>query len=104
MQIRSGLLKRSIALGGVVGLAGIAAVALTPTPAQAFIGVEVGPLGVGIGSTEPAPPPVVYSPPPAQPSVVVEQPPTYTYTPSYTYTPAYPSYYYGSDYTVVYPH
>jgi hypothetical protein len=98
MQVRSTLLKRSFALGSLVGLAGIATMALTPAPAQAFIGVEVGPIGVGVGSTEPPPPPVVTAPPPAQPSVVVEQPPTTTYTPA----PVDPDYY-GPGYTV-YPH
>jgi len=97
MKVRPGLLKRSIALGGLVALMGGAAVALTPAPAKAFIGVEVGPLAVGVGPTEP--PPVIYAPPV---TTVYEAPPPVTYDPytTYTYTPGY--YYNTPSYTVEY--
>jgi hypothetical protein len=59
MKLRSNLKKRSIALTGLVALLGIVAVTLTPATAKAFVGVEIGPIGIGVGTT---PGPTYYYP------------------------------------------
>lgn len=106
MKVGSSLQKRSFALGGLIALTGVAAVALTSVPAAAFIGVEIGPLGIGIGNRE-EPPPVVYTPAPvySQPAPVYSQPPTVYEEPPVVYTPSYPYADYGPSYNVdVYQH
>jgi hypothetical protein len=104
MKLRSNLQKRSIALAGSVAVLGVVALTLTPAPAKAFVGVEVGPLAIGLGPTDP--PPVVYAPPPTytEPSVVYQSPPPVSYE-TY-YTPSRTYYYYPSpSYSVdVYGH
>jgi hypothetical protein len=78
--------KRALVLGGL--LIGTATVALAPSAANArnFIGVDVGPLSVGIGANEPdyyyAPAPQTYVAPPAAytpPPPVTYQAPVTTY-------------------------
>ena len=110
MRIRSNGLARALVVGGL--LAGAAGLMLAPSPASAryFIGVDVGPLSVGIGPNVPdsdtappayvaptttyvAPPPpypstTTWVEPPAPPTVVYEQPATTTTT-YYRYTPGY---------------
>ena len=100
MKPRPTLQRRSIALGGLLALMGVAAVTLTPAPAAAFVGVEVGPFALGLGPTEP-PPPVVYNPPPVytEPSVVYGSPSVTYYE---TYTPSYSTYYYPGRNVEVY--
>jgi len=97
MKLRPSLQKRSIALGGLLAILGVAAVTLTPSSANAFVGVEVGPFAVGVGPTDP--PPVVYTPPPVytEPSVVYRSPSVTYYQ---TYTPTYSDYYYYPGYNV----
>ena len=85
--------KRALVLGGL--LIGTATVALAPSAANArnFIGVDVGPLSVGIGANEPdyyyAPAPQTYVAPPAAytpPPPVTYQAPVTTYqVPATTY-------------------
>ena len=102
MKARLEVTKRALVLGGL--LIGTAA-ALAPTAANArnFIGVDLGPLSVGIGANEPdyyvapapaptyvAPsPPVVYQAPPA----VYQAPPTTTTTTTYYNYPSTTTYY-----------
>ncbi len=96
MKAKLGFTKRALVLGGL--LIGTAGVALAPTAANAhnFIGVDLGPLSVGIGANEPdyyvaptpsatyvapAPPPVVYQ----APAATYEAPRTTTTTTYYSY-------------------
>ena len=53
MKAKTGFAKRALVLGGL--LIGTAGFALTPSSASAgnLIGVDVGPLSVGIGTSEP---------------------------------------------------
>jgi hypothetical protein len=78
MKAKLGFTKRALILGGLlIGTAGVA-LASTPANARNFIGVDVGPLSVGIGSNEPdrdaAPPP---APAPAPAATYVAPPTTY---------------------------
>src|SRR5437879_4476331 len=75
--------KRALVLGGL--LIGTATVALAPSAANArnFIGVDVGPLSVGIGANEPD---YYYAPAPAPaPQAYVAPPAAYTPPPPVTY-------------------
>jgi hypothetical protein len=84
MKAKLGFSKRALVVGGL--LIGTAGLALAPTAANArnFIGVDVGPLSVGIGANEPdyyvapAPAPTYVSPAPT--TGYVEPAPT-TYVP-----------------------
>ena len=110
MKTRSYGMARALVVGGF--FAGAASLMLAPAPASArnFIGVDVGPPSVGIGSNVPdsdnappayvapttiyvAPPPpypstTTWVEPPAPPTVVYQQPATITTT-YYRYTPGY---------------
>lgn len=98
MKARLGFTKRALVLGGL--LVGTAGIALVPTAADArnFIGVDLGPLSIGIGANEPdyyvAPaPPTTYVAPapsayvaPAPSTYVAPAPPAVIYqTPAPTY-------------------
>ncbi len=75
--------KRALVLGGL--LIGTATVALAPSAANArnFIGVDVGPLSIGIGANEPD---YYYAPAPAPaPQAYVAPPAAYTPPPPVTY-------------------
>jgi len=118
MTNKSGFTKRALVLGGL--LIGTATVALAPSAANArnFIGVDLGPLSVGIGANEPdyyvapAPqtyvaPPAVYTPPPVsyQAPVTTYQVPATTYTyqaPTTTSTTTTTYYNYPSETTTYY--
>jgi hypothetical protein len=111
MRGKHGFTKRTLVLGGL--LIGTVGVALAPSAASArnFIGVDVGPLSVGIGANEPdyyyapapAPvqtyvaPPVTYSPPPVvyQAPTTSYQAPTTTTTTTYYSYPSTTTIYYG---------
>lgn len=103
MKAKLGFSKRALIVGGL--LIGTAGLALAPTAANArnFIGVDVGPLSVGIGANEPdayvapAPAPAYVAPAPtttyvepapttyvAPPPVSYQQAPVTTYEPSRT--------------------
>ncbi len=110
MKAKHGFVKRALVLGGL--LIGTAGAALVPTAANArnFIGVDLGPLSVGIGANEPdyyvapapsttyvAPaPPVVYQAPTVTSQAPASTTTTTTYysypgttTTYYTYRPGY---------------
>ncbi len=97
MKAKLGFPKRALVLGGL--LIGTAGIALAPTAANArnFIGVDVGPLSVGIGANEPdyyvAPPATTYVAPapsttyvePAPTTYVAPSPPVVYQAPAATY-------------------
>ena len=74
MRGKHGFAKRALVLGGL--LVGTASMALVPTAASArnFIGVDLGPLSVGIGANTPD---YVYVPAPAPAPSEVTPPATY---------------------------
>ncbi len=85
MKAKLGFSKRALVLGGL--LIGTAGLALAPTAANArnFIGVDVGPLSVGIGANEPdyyapAPAPAYVAPAPTT-TYVAPAPQTYVEPP-----------------------
>jgi hypothetical protein len=86
MKAKLGFSKPALVLGGL--LIGTAGVALAPTAANArnFIGVDVGPLSVGIGANEPdyyvAPPPATTYVAPAPSTTYVQPAPTTYVAPS----------------------
>ena len=83
MTNKLGFTKRALVLGGL--LIGTATVALAPSAANArnFIGVDLGPLSVGIGANEPD---YYYAPAPAPaPQTYVAPPAAYTPPPPVTY-------------------
>lgn len=86
MRGKHGFAKRALVLGGL--LIGTASVALIPSAASArnFIGVDLGPLSVGIG---PNTPDYVYVPAPAPTTVT---PPTTYYSPPVVYQAPAPTY------------
>ena len=88
MKAKLGFSKRALVLGGL--LMGTATLALAPTAANArnFIGVDVGPLSVGIGANEPdyyvapAPAPAYVAPAPSTTTYVAPAPTTTYVEPS----------------------
>src|SRR5579871_289631 len=86
MKAKLGISKRALVLGGL--FMGTATLALGPTAANArnFIGVDVGPLSVGIGANEPdyyvAPAPAYVAPAPSTTTYVAPAPTTTYVEPS----------------------
>ena len=78
MRNKLGFTKRALVLSGL--LIGTATVALAPSAANArnFIGVDLGPLSVGIGANEPD---YYYAPAPAPAPRTYVAPPAAYYTP-----------------------
>jgi hypothetical protein len=101
--MRFGFERRTYALlaGGLLLAVATAAVGAAPAKANDFLGVDIGPLSIGVGPNAPT----YYAPPPAYvaPSVTYSSPPVVYQTPSTTYYSAPDSYttYYAVPGTVV---
>jgi len=84
MRFRTNLPKRATLLVGALALVGAGSLTLAAQSAYAFVGVEVGPLHVGVGGDEPPavvdvaptapPPPRVETIPPPPSAVMVWEP------------------------------